>query len=202
MNVEITFRPLPTWPGKPTQFRTASKFKSSYNQTIELLKRELWKLGAKAIVLQVAIDEAQIRRDGQLYADARPRHPGVVLAFDSKHGSLSYPCDRYDDWRDNLRAIALALEALRAVDRYGVTSSAQQYKGWAALPSANGSMGRQEAVKVIETYSGAVNVGSHSREVVEKLIRVAEMCTHPDSQGGNAEAFKKVQEARRVLLGA
>src|SRR5579863_10251967 len=56
-----------------------------------------------------------------LYAGAKLRTQGIILTFNSKHGPLSYPCDKYSNWQANLRAIALSLEALRAVDRYGVT---------------------------------------------------------------------------------
>jgi len=35
-----------------------------------------------------------------------------------------------------MRAIALSLQALRAVDRYGVARRAEQYRGWKQLPSA------------------------------------------------------------------
>lgn len=64
--------------------------------------------------LQIALREQDFRVDGLLRAAARPEHPGVVLAIDSQHGPLSYPCDKFTLWRDNLRAIVLGLEALRA----------------------------------------------------------------------------------------
>lgn len=44
-----------------------------------------------------------------------------------RRGHLSYPCDTFTTLQDNLRVIALALEALRMVDRYGVTRRGEQY---------------------------------------------------------------------------
>ncbi len=46
-----------------------------------------------------------------------------------------FPCDRFKHWDDNLRAISLTLERMRAVDRYGVTLNKQQYAGFKALPA-------------------------------------------------------------------
>lgn len=54
---------------------------------------------------------------------------------------LSYPCDSCDNWQHNVRSIALALQALRAVDRYGVTRRAEQYRGWGKLPAPGEMIG-------------------------------------------------------------
>jgi len=50
------------------------------------------------------------------------------------HRLLRNVCD--EDWRHNVRSIALGLEALRAVDRYGISRRGEQYAGFrAALAS-------------------------------------------------------------------
>lgn len=196
---EWTFRPIVTWPVAPTAVRRHASFRATWNQTLGLLGRELTHLKARNIVVEVAVDAAQIRRDGALYADARPRHPGVILSFDSKHGALRCPCDTYDDWRDNLRAIALALESLRAVDRYGVTRRSEQYAGWSALPSPVGQMTLVEAKSLIAKLVGFdIDFSSPNWATA---VRVAERKTHPDA-GGSGESFKRVQEAKRVLAAA
>ena len=82
------FRPLDRWPGKRSQPRPSS-FRAGWSATIDLLERELSQLRAKNIVLQVDVSADQIRLDGMLRSDARPRSPGVILSFDSKHGPLS-----------------------------------------------------------------------------------------------------------------
>ena len=76
-------------------------------------------------------------------ADTRADTPRVVVSFDSCHGPLRYQCDRFTTtragtkaWHANVRAIALGLEALRKVDRYGIAGSGEQYRGWTALPAA------------------------------------------------------------------
>ena len=132
--MDFRFVALEQWPGERTRFAGASSFRADHSQTLRLLDRELSYLRARNVVIQADCDRSQIRMDGMLYAGAKLRTAGIVLSFDSKHGPLSYPCDKYSNWQANLRAIALSLEALRAVDRYGVTRRAEQYKGWAKLP--------------------------------------------------------------------
>jgi hypothetical protein len=191
--MEITFRPITLWP-RPA-LRTASNFKTSHSKTMALLERELRYLGAKDVALQIAVHEGDIRRDGLPYADCRPSHPGVIVSFASKHGPLSYPCDTYTSWTDNLRAIALALECLRAVDRYGVTRTGEQYRGWTALPAPARQMTKEDAVKFLETFIDGLIT---SPEEAKEAARAGAMATHPD-RGGDTEKFNRLQQAKEVL---
>jgi len=133
---DITFRPIDVWPGEQTGWRRRAPFGAAWLTTIHLLERELTQLEATNVVFQVALYEGQLRIDGKPKASARASHPGVVLAFDSKYGPLKYAVDTFDSFPDNVRAIALAMEALRKVDRYGVTKRGEQYTGWRAIPRA------------------------------------------------------------------
>lgn len=193
------FVPLEQWPGQRTKSPRRASFRAPWSQTLGLLTRELNHLQARQIVLQADVGRHQIKRDGMLYADATPRTPGVILAFGSKHGPLSYPADAFDRWQDNLRAIALALEALRAVDRYGVTKRAEQYRGWQALPAPNGDhFDKESAARFV---LGILGWKPPYPPVIDwaDVIRTAEKASHPD-RGGNAADFNKVQQARKVLL--
>lgn len=193
--MEFTYRPLTAWPGALTAKRQRAKFRAGYKDTLALLDRELRHLGARQVVLQVALTEDQIRLDGRPRAGASPSHPGIVLSFESKHGPLSYPCDRFTEWEDNLRAVALSLEALRAVDRYGVTRRAEQYRGWQALPPPAGRrLDVQSAVRLLARLSGLEVRADNLAEA----YRAAALKAHPD-RGGDAETFALLQEARDVL---
>jgi hypothetical protein len=197
--MEFTYRPIAVWPGRQTARRLRSKFKASYTATLGLLDRELRHLGARNIVLQVALDESDIRLDGRPRAGSQPRHPGIILAFDSKHGPLSYPCDCYNRWEDNLRAIALSLEALRSVDRYGVTRQAEQYRGWQQLPGP--LVTADEAALIISRAAGtgvSVDTLLRSAEALRMAHHAAALRTHPN-RGGTAEDFRRVQQAKEVL---
>lgn len=195
------FRPIDVWPGEKTSQHALKRslFSASWSKTLDLLERELGYLKAKNIVIQVAVGLHQIRNDGMLYASARPDWPGIILSFDSKIGPLSYPCDKFNDWQANVRAVALSLEALRSVDRYGVTRRAEQYKGWARLPGPQEvTLGQVDAAKVLCEAAGVPLARFTSRDEMEAIYRRAVSATHPDT-GGNAELFKKVQAAKEIL---
>lgn len=192
--VPITFRPITQWPGAATRSRTHSQFTAKWPQTLDLLDRELFHVRARNVVIQLDCDERDVRRDGIPRADARVRGPGVILSFDSPKGSLSFPCDRFTDWQDNVRAIALGLEALRAVDRYGVTRSAEQYRGWTALPDKSA-----EAVDWLKKELG-MNWNCALTDGVKNAIRqVAITRLHPDRQNGDDSKWKLWQVAAQSL---
>ena len=135
--MEIIYRKRDRWTYPRTlaqDRRGRSAFKADYRKTMALLKSELRHLDVKKAIIQVDTTDYWIRNDGQLRVDAKIETPGIVINFNSPLvGDLCYPCDSCDCWRHNVRSVALALEALRAVDRYGVSSLAQQYTGWARL---------------------------------------------------------------------
>jgi len=104
-----------------------SPFSATWSTTLDLLDREIWFLGGRKWVLQIDVPERWINRDGTLSARAAVATPAVRVSFGSDHGPLTYGCDRRRTkltGQDNVRAIALSLEALRKVDRYGVAGRA------------------------------------------------------------------------------
>lgn len=203
------FRPIQQWPGDHTRDRRHSPFTAKWDKTLTLLDRELSQLGGKQVVIQVALTDRDIRQDGYPRANARPEHPGVIVSLDSAYGPLSYPCDTFYDWKDNLRAVALALESLRAVDRYGVTKRGEQYTGWKQLggrPMAT-SMTHVAAAQCLarcadpEGRIPGLLTALLAGRMVEATYKTAAKNTHPDT-GGSTEEFQRLQEAKRVLEGA
>ncbi|OZE13345.1 molecular chaperone DnaJ [Rhodococcus sp. 05-2255-3B1] len=202
----LTLRPIVTWPGKPTAVRERSKFSATWSSTLSLLDRELSKLGKGArnapAVLQIAMREQDFRQDGMPRANARPEHPGVILAItDSIKGPLSFPCDKYDLWQDNLRAIALSLEDLRAIDRHGVTQNAEQYVGWKAIESTTTTtplISPEAAEEVLRTIAGDNHSGLELGTLAQ-VYRRARRNAHPDRHGGDRLFWNKVEAAAAVL---
>jgi hypothetical protein len=196
---------------EPTRSRRKHPFGRSYtgtlnwSATVGLLERELRMLAGKNVVLQMAVTDDDIRQDGWIRSTARPSHPGVILTFDSKHGPLSYPCDQFTEWQANVRGIALALEALRKVDRYGVTKRGEQYTGWKQLPPAGGTtptLTVEAAAQILGYESGDEDDAPRiirDREVFRWAYREAAKSTHPDKEGGSVEAFQRVHLAKQVL---
>ncbi len=194
-------RPLPAvWPTgerTPQHERQYGRFKAPYSRTLEQLTYELGALDAKEpIVLEAGYQPWEIRLDGLPRAKAKPSDPAVIVSFDSRVGPLRYGCDTYWSHEDNLRAIALALEALRAVDRYGVTKRGEQYQGWAALPpSGNGEMSREEAEAFIRHHGSERE--SDGVLPLKVLYRRAARRLHPDINADPAE-WAKLDRARQA----
>ncbi len=210
--IDLRFRPIEAWPCQPARSRRPSPFRAGYVQTLDLLETELQHLRARSIVIQAGFTLKDIRNDGWPKSGARPNQPGVILSFDSRNGPLMFPCDTYTDWQANLRAIALSLEALRAVDRYGVTRQAEQYRGWSALPpaattdppsSGDGFASADQAAGVIAEASG-LNLPELQRmilrypEHLEEAYRRAAQRLHPDA-GGSHEQFIRLQAAAELV---
>lgn len=185
--MRMTVRPLPAWPYAEQPARPAT-YQATYQRTLIDLERELEAIGASDVILGLVADERDVRLDGQLRAGATVRHAGVELSFDKPGtGRVTFHTDRHRgssaSWQDNLRAVALGLEALRAVDRYGITAGGQQYAGFAALTAGPGleELGRQ----LVEQYGG---------------INEALRATHPDTgaAGHTIRDFDAVMAYKRA----
>ena len=197
--IDLRFVPITKWPGTPTPDwkRQDGKFRASYAKTLDLLEYELDKLKAKHITVEAYFRRDQIRNDGWPLGRENPSGPGVILSFTGKTGELSFPCDTYKTFDDNMRALGLALEALRAVDRYGVTQHAEQYKGWAKLPPATENMRAAEGLAFVSLHSG---IQPNEPSMFEKAYRIAAKKLHPDNpETGNQGQFIILQQAKESV---
>jgi hypothetical protein len=196
------FVPIEQWPGTPTPSwrRKNATFRATYIQTLDLLEDELQKLKAKEILIQAYFTRDQLRNDSWPKTNASPRDVGVILSFDSPKGPLSFPCDNFTAFDDNLRAIGLALQALRAVDRYGVTKGNEQYKGWAQIAPPSDIPKPGDAAVLFEQLSGIAAADIfHSPDQFQAAYRLAVKKAHPDAPGGSNEAFLKLSRAKESL---
>jgi hypothetical protein len=218
--MRYTIRPLTTWDGSRTpadRRRSRWAFKAGWADTLDLLERELRHLDARDVVLEADFREQDLRLDGMPRSNARqPVDPAVRVAFDSKHGALVYATDTCEFWQHNVRSIALGLEALRAVDRYGISRRAEQYRGYRQIgggPSVVTGVAavldpsEAELVLVRAAYGPTGDAAMLADQLhlgrleLDTVARLARRRTHPDA-GGSAEAFQRVEDALRVLRGA
>lgn len=208
--------PIREWPGQLTASvsRRSSPFTRNvreegkqwtqkravpFTDTLALLDRELEFLGADDTELLLAIPPQKFRLDGKPYADAKAEHPGVILSFRTNLGALSYPCDTFTTWQDNLRAIALALEALRKVDRYGVTKHGEQYRGFMAIEAPNAMPAGFTSTLAAERFiMGLLPDADLDGMGPAAVMRAAKRAAHPDT-GGDAAIFQRVILAEQCL---
>lgn len=206
MFVACEIQPYDKWPREKTPpNRKRSSFKAGIQDTRAIMQTELHKLGAKSFVLQINVSRDEIRNNGELKVTARPEYAGVIVSFESKHGSLKYTCDAFNDWQSNYRAVAITLQRLRLAELYGCAESGEQYKGFAQLPM-NDFAGADVPFK---TADEAMAWAAEKSGVQEKLLREVpgvwqhtfkQLCKklHPDV-GGLTEDFQKLQYANNLV---
>jgi hypothetical protein len=234
MATDFQFEALERWPYSKPGNRN-STFRANYNKTVSQLRAELSRAGARNVVIQSGHRGEDIRFDGLPKVNARaPRFPGVCLIFEKwkpigkvnaagealgVYETLEFPCATFKYWEDNLRAILLTLEALRAVARYGVsgtgaegagkTEEAKQYAGFARRKIADEGArhnGRQEITEeaaasiLVACAEGGWTVQSvlSGRVEMESCFKAAAKKSHPDA-GGTENSFKAVSQAVTVL---
>jgi hypothetical protein len=197
-------QPLGPWIGRPADARRPAKFRSTWTDTLNLLDRELDWLNVRRFVLQIDVSAEWIRLDGQLHARARVALPAVRITFTSRHGDLAYATDMFLKWQDNVRAIALSLEALRAVDRYGVTGRGEQYRGFTAIAAAPSVMTAEQAAGLIcEWAADPARFAPYGiladPDLLNRAMKHAARRAHPDSATGHADTMARLTEARALL---
>ncbi|HVN17194.1 MAG TPA: hypothetical protein VMU05_00425 [Dongiaceae bacterium] len=98
---------------------------------IQRLQNELERLGARDEILSTNL---RTRMDGMPRSDqANPDDPGVAVYFTLKKKRTVLACDKWDRVADNIAALAAHIECLRGIDRYGVGTLEQAFRGYLAL---------------------------------------------------------------------
>ncbi|OYC97231.1 hypothetical protein [Microbacterium sp. Yaish 1] len=213
--VTMKVGPIREWPGEFTRTRVVAPFNRNgrwedgkrvgagpvpLTVTLRDLDRELRELGAKDVELLIAVHPDRFRLDGRPYAGAKADHPGIILSFTIPNvGPVSYPCDTFTTWEGNLRAVTLALEALRKVDRYGVTKRGEQYRGFLALEATAAPAGFATAAEAhawLIDLVGARDLPGTPQPAL--VLRKAQRITHPD-MGGDAATFQRVSLAEAKI---
>ncbi len=203
--MNIRFKPLGVWPRAEKTNRKRAPFKSNYQGTLNLLEKELQHLGADDAELQVDMLQSQIAIHGWPKADARATTPRIILSFVAHRLPGApvrvFPCDAFLDWEGNLRAIALSLEALRKVDRYGVTATGEQYAGFKQIGAT--STVTMSAIEAATNLEGASRLPARvilgDVDVAKEAVRIAIGRTHPDRNNGDRALYDLIEQARSVL---
>ena len=107
-----------------------------------------------------------------------------------------------------MRAVALTLEAQRAMERYGASTKGQQYRGWQQLPPPEqhkperiGPETIEEAAELVAELSGNPGEGEvamRNERMYRFMFKDAVKQAHPDI-GGQASDFRALQQAKELL---
>lgn len=188
-----------------------SNFSASWTDTLLLLDRELRALDARDVVLQLDVLAGQLTKDGRLRARSKSASRAVRISWEGPDGPVhidtaefvrGYGASMAEDWQHNVRAIALGLEALRKVDRYGIARG-KQYAGFKALGAGSGAvamggMTLEQALEVLDQWASLPGVWNLESDG-ERVYRRARANAHPDHPTGSREAWDQVEQAGRVL---
>jgi hypothetical protein len=193
--IECRFVPLKRWIGQrtPSYQQKRSPFRVGHLRMLDDLEVELRRISAKEICVEIDMESRDIRNDGWPRSNARAKTSAIILSFRVKDKSIAMPCDRFDSWEDNLRAIGKTLEALRAADRYGVTKGGEQYSGWSQLPPPSS----QSTCEVELAKLAGVTVDELRRDP-RAAYRKAVMIHHPD-RGGDSQRFQQAHSCAVAL---
>lgn len=198
---QFRYMPDPRW-GHQVH-KDVRGLRANWSKAFTKLRYELARIKATDVVLEAGYKPTQLRNDGWPMATASPEHSAVRVWFKAKRQSL---CFQYDGWRDvemNVYMIALTLERLRAVERYGCTQSDEQYRGWSQLPPGTGKgpivadeFGSANGARLFLAETAGVPL---HRDVIDAdLYRAAARRAHPD-QGGTNELMAKVNRAKEYI---
>ena len=172
-------------------------FEVSRTEAFDSILDELEKMDAYNVDVQTNAPHTAAKSH-QPYKDRDPDDPAVVVYFERDGERYAVPCDRWDNLRDNARAIAKYLDAKRAIERYGV-STVDTEMSTQALPSGD------EDVIVADdgTRKAPHEVLGVAEDAPDAVVRGAARSlkgdAHPDN-GGSREQFQRVQNAEQAML--
>jgi hypothetical protein len=184
--------------------KSPSHFKADWPNTLRLLADETDRLDAGLVVIEISIEPGQLSRDRQTLRSSGPGHPGVRVVFESKHGQQRFETAQFTNWQANVRAVALGLGALRAMDRWGLNRPGAQYAGYLQLeagPSKPVFDDPKKAIRWMIERAGASGIEQGAPDQVYR--RLAGLWSQ-DRTGDefDREQWDKLQAARVLLADA
>jgi hypothetical protein len=193
--------PLQWPPGwKRTTWRRSAPYKVTIDRAYDDLQNTLKLLGALkgSVIVSSNVPPRNAfgtpRNDGATIGD-----PGVAVYWSTTaHGARVVACDKWNSVRDNVRAIGLALDGLRAMERAGATQIMDRaYEAFGALPAAPAAPVARPWWEVL-AFPQAL-IAHLTVAVVEARYRELATKAHPD-RGGSNEAMAELNRAREQAL--
>lgn len=178
---------------KRTECRISSAFKQTMERAQQFLHEEIKRLGARDLVVSSNIP---VRKDGLFYTDWMNRRiddPGVAIYFKYKGKDVAMCCDQYLKIWENVYALGKSIEAMRALERYGVSEFLERaFTGFAELPPIVSQT--QKTEQTIWEILG-LNGKPLTLEDVKAAYREKAKVLHPDMPTGDADKFRELNSA-------
>lgn len=179
------------WPvGYPRcQTPTTCAFKTSLSKAANGIAAELKRFKATDVIIS---SNLQYRDDGIPYArQTKLDDTGVAVYFKFNDQQRVICCDKWIHVEDNMHAIQLTIQAMRGMDRWGVSEILERiFTGFKALPEGDG----------VDPYNILKSKKTDSFEVIQTNYRKLVKQFHPDNpHSGNNEKFLQIQNAWNSL---
>lgn len=166
------------WGSRPTTFSEAR----------DSLYDELAKLGANHPI--VSSNHPPGRYGAPVEAKRRPEDDGIALYFTWNGKPMVMARDQFETAAANMRSLALAIEAMRQLERHGGGIMMERaFAGFVALPAPKGK--KWHEVLGVSQQATAKEVETKYRMLAKEL--------HPDTNSGNvgtSDAMAELNAAR------
>jgi hypothetical protein len=179
------------WPvgWQRTKRPTSARFSCSFAAARDGIIHEIKLMGGRSPIISTNIP---LKRDGLPYAGFKqPEDKGVAVYFMYKDKQVVLACDRWDKIEHNLQAIRKTIEAMRGVERWGVSEMLERaFSGFIALPETATEITQSTCYDILE-----VNKDATLGEIIAAYRHLAKKY-HPDNQStGDEEKFKRLKSA-------
>ena len=176
------------WPRTESHRREHAKFKTTLPAALAQLETEIRRMGGKNVILS----------SNYTLGISNPSDPGVVAYFDWKPDpfkadfvQMAIPCDRWTRIEHNIKAIALTIEAMRGMERWGAKHMIKaMFSGFKSLPEKASGIDPWEVLGIAPTTSEVA---------ITDAYRFKATTEHPDA-GGTTERFQRLQEAHELAM--
>ncbi|MFA6058940.1 MAG: J domain-containing protein [Taibaiella sp.] len=175
--------------------RISSRFKQTMGSAQNQLHAEVKKLCGSQFKSNdlIVSTNMRVRQDGLIYAADLAKKiddPGVAIYFKYRGQDTSMCCDQYERIWENMYALAMAIDALRSIDRWGVSDFLKKaFTGFAALPEP-GESSWPSVLRIATTAT--------KQEIIDAYRNLCKI-HHPDV-GGDRDEFQKITTAYKEAL--
>lgn len=174
------------WKRTPAAKVKRGPYRVGHDQALGALLDSVRLLGADYPVVSTNI---KVRNDGLPYAQQRCiEDAGVAVYFMLDGEQRVMACDQWWSIKDNIRAIGLAIDGLRAVQRSGASAILERaFAGFSALPGPGADDPPWHMVLDMGAARDLPTAERNYRRLVQRH--------HPD-KGGDPAVFQRLKRAR------